>query len=45
MLLAGAGKLFDALEKATTDVLGSTSLMTQNVISHKYGASVQQCSS
>ncbi|CAK9256985.1 unnamed protein product [Sphagnum jensenii] len=30
-------KLFDALEKATTDVLQSTSLMTQNVVAHRYG--------
>jgi hypothetical protein len=31
-----AGKLFDAVEKATSDVLESTSLMTQNVVAHKY---------
>jgi len=31
------GKLFDAVEKATTDVLQSTSLMTQNVVAHKFG--------
>lgn len=30
-----AGKLFDAVERATTDVLQSSSLMTQNVVGHK----------
>lgn len=36
------GKLFDAVEKATSDVLESTSLMTQNVIAHRYGESAGQ---
>lgn len=31
----GAAKLFDAVEKATQDVLQSSSLMTQNVVSHR----------
>ncbi|KAG0603538.1 hypothetical protein M758_10G101000 [Ceratodon purpureus] len=36
------GKLFDAVERATTDVLQSTSLMTQNVVGHKYGEAAAQ---
>lgn len=31
------GKLFDAVEKATKDVLHSSSEMTQTVVAHKYG--------
>jgi spartin len=34
-------KLFDALEKATTDVLQSTSVMTQNVVAHRLSS--QHC--
>jgi spartin len=31
------GKLFDAVDKTGRDVLQSTSLMTQNVVSHRFG--------
>ncbi|CAK9872267.1 unnamed protein product [Sphagnum jensenii] len=31
------GKLFDAVDKTGKDVLQSTSLMTQNVVSHRFG--------
>ncbi len=34
--LSLAGKLFDAVDKAGRDVLQSTSLMTQNVVSHRF---------
>ncbi len=30
-----AGKLFDAVEKTSRDILGSTSVMTQNVVGHR----------
>lgn len=34
--LSLAGKLFDAVDKTGRDVLQSTSLMTQNVVSHRF---------
>ncbi len=35
VLFCFAGKLFDAVEKTSRDILGSTSIMTQNVVGHR----------
>lgn len=41
--LSLAGKLFDAVDKTGRDVLQSTSLMTQNVVSHRFFPCPFQC--
>jgi spartin len=38
-LFCFAGKLFDAVEKTSRDILQSTSIMTQNVVGHRFGDS------
>ncbi len=35
VLFCFAGKLFDAVEKTSRDILQSTSIMTQNVVGHR----------
>jgi hypothetical protein len=41
--LSLAGKLFDAVDKTGRDVLLSTSLMTQNVVGHRFFPCPFQC--